>query len=97
MKIFIRPEVLFRKFIIKTIGGDDALPGVKCNIRELDEVLMRDVGNKITESGKWPMLIDPTGQATTFLRYRDTNYLCALNPQQMKPDVIRMALLGSIR
>ncbi|XP_039267786.2 IQ motif and ankyrin repeat domain-containing protein 1-like [Styela clava] len=78
-------------------GGDEALPGVKCNIRELDEVLMRDVGNRITESGKWPMLIDPTGQATTFLRYRDTNYLCALNPQQMQPDVIRLALLGSIR
>lgn len=82
---------------LSLIGGDDMLPGVKCNIRELDEVLMRDVGNKISESGKWPMLIDPTGQATTFLRYRDTNYLCALNPQQMQPEVIRLALLGSIR
>lgn len=78
-------------------GGEETLPGVRCNIRELDEVLMRDVGNRIKDSGKWPMLIDPTGQATTFLRYRDTNYICALNPQQMQPEVVRLALLGSIR
>ena len=75
----------------------EELPGVKCNIRELDEVLMRDVGNRIKDSGKWPMLIDPTGQASTFLRYRDTNYLCALNPQDMQEEKIRLALLGAIR
>lgn len=78
-------------------GEDDSFPGVNCNIRELEEVLLRDVGNKIKDSEKWPMLIDPTGQATTFLRYRDTNYICAVNPQQMKLDVIRVALLGAIR
>ena len=29
------------------------LPGVQINIRELHEVLFRDVGNKIKDSGKW--------------------------------------------
>jgi len=58
---------------------------------------MRDVGNKIKESGKWPMLIDPTGQASTFLRYRDTNYMCALNPQDTQEEKIRLALIGAIR
>lgn len=32
---------------------DDAeLPGIKINIKELDDVLLRDVGNKIADSGK---------------------------------------------
>jgi len=58
---------------------------------------MRDVGNRIKDAGKWPMLIDPTGQASTFLRYRDTNYLCSLNPQNMHPETIRLGLLGALR
>ncbi|MGH0120498.1 UNVERIFIED_CONTAM: hypothetical protein FKN15_066822 [Acipenser sinensis] len=45
----------------------------------------------------WPLLIDPSGQASTFLRYRDTNYTDALNPEHMKPEVLRLALLGAIR
>lgn len=81
----------------KIISDSEELPGVKCNIRELDEVLMRDVGNRIKDSGKWPLMIDPTGQASTFLRYRDTNYLCALNPKQMNEEVVRLAILGAIR
>ena len=31
---------------------DEDLPGVKVHIKELDDVLLRDVGNKILESGK---------------------------------------------
>ena len=31
---------------------EDDLPGVKVTIRELDDVLMRDVGNRISDSGK---------------------------------------------
>jgi hypothetical protein len=58
---------------------------------------MKDVGNKIAESGKWPLLIDHGKLATTFLRYRDTNYIDCCNPQQMGPEVIRVALLGAIK
>ncbi|KAJ8306023.1 hypothetical protein KUTeg_016568 [Tegillarca granosa] len=32
---------------------DEELPGVKVNIRELDDVLLRDVGNKIKDSGRY--------------------------------------------
>ena len=46
---------------------------------------------------RWPLIIDPNGQAATFLRYRDTNYLCALSPTQMEPEKVRMSVLGSIR
>ncbi|XP_064623057.1 IQ motif and ankyrin repeat domain-containing protein 1-like [Lineus longissimus] len=76
---------------------EDSLPGLKVMIRELDDVLLRDVGNKINDSGCWPLIIDPSGQAATFLRYRDTNYICALRPVDMEPERIRLAVLGAVR
>lgn len=76
--------------------GDD-LPGLKITVRELDDVILRDVGNKIKDSGKWPLIIDSSGQAATFLRYRDTNFIQALNPTQMEPEKIRLCILGALR
>ncbi|CAD5125234.1 DgyrCDS13477 [Dimorphilus gyrociliatus] len=84
----------------KEVIGDEneeELPGLKVNIRELDDVLLRDVGNRIKESGKWPLIIDISGQASTFLRYRDTNYLNALNLSEMEPEKIRLCILGALR
>lgn len=46
---------------------------------------------------RWPFIIDPSNQAATYLRYQDTNYLNALAPKDMAPEVIRRALIGSIR
>ncbi|XP_021375352.1 putative IQ motif and ankyrin repeat domain-containing protein [Mizuhopecten yessoensis] len=77
--------------------GEDELPGVKVMTRELEDVLLRDVGNKIKDSGMWPLIIDPNAQVATFLRYRDTNYLNALSPAQMEADKARLAIIGSIR
>ncbi|KAK3583241.1 hypothetical protein CHS0354_015422 [Potamilus streckersoni] len=77
--------------------GEEDLPGLKVQVRELDDVLFRDVGNKIKDSGKWPLIIDTTGQAATFLRYRDTNYIRALSPVDMEQDRARLAILGAIR
>ncbi len=34
-------------------GEDEDLPGLKVMVRELDDVLFRDVGNKIRDSGKY--------------------------------------------
>ncbi|KAL3869152.1 hypothetical protein ACJMK2_041866 [Sinanodonta woodiana] len=78
-------------------GAEEDLPGLKVQVRELDDVLFRDVGNKIKDSGKWPLIIDTTGQAATFLRYRDTNYIRALSPVDMEQDKARLAILGAIR
>ncbi|GFS01429.1 hypothetical protein ElyMa_004580900 [Elysia marginata] len=78
------------------IEGDDT-PGLKVNIKELDDVLLRDVGNRIKDSGKWPLLIDQSGQASTFLRYRDTNYINSIRPADMDNNNIRRSLLGAIR
>ncbi|XP_019620264.1 PREDICTED: putative IQ motif and ankyrin repeat domain-containing protein [Branchiostoma belcheri] len=78
-------------------GVEEELSGIKVTVRELDDVLIRDVGNKIKDSGKWPLVIDESSQATTFLRYQDTNYMNSLNPVHMEPERIRMAVLGAIR
>ncbi|KAI0224680.1 putative IQ motif and ankyrin repeat domain-containing protein [Lamellibrachia satsuma] len=78
-------------------GIVDDFPGQKVNMKELDDVLIRDVGNKIRDSGKWPLIIDTSGQSSVFLRYRDTNYLNALSPKAMVPDIIRKAVMGAVR
>ena len=33
-------------------GGEQELPGLKVLVKELDEVLLRDVGDRIKSSGK---------------------------------------------
>nr|XP_014348759.1 PREDICTED: putative IQ motif and ankyrin repeat domain-containing protein LOC642574 homolog [Latimeria chalumnae] len=78
-------------------GSTGEVKGLQCSVRELDDVLLKDVGNRIQQDGRWPLIIDPSGQAATFLCYRDTNYINTLNPQSMQPDVVRLSLLGAIR
>ncbi|KAK3089405.1 hypothetical protein FSP39_003377 [Pinctada imbricata] len=90
-------SLIYLVIIYLSAAEDDNAPGLKVMIRELDDVILRDVGNKIKDSGKWPLLIDPSSQAATFLRYQDTNYLNALSPKEMEPNKIRMALLGAVR
>ncbi|XP_074980924.1 IQ motif and ankyrin repeat domain-containing protein 1 isoform X3 [Caretta caretta] len=78
-------------------GVGNEFQGLKCSVQELDDVLLKDVGGKIHSDGRWPLIIDPSGQAATFLRYRDTNYLNTLNPNDMNMETIRLALLGALR
>ncbi|KAG1662647.1 hypothetical protein FOA52_009632 [Chlamydomonas sp. UWO 241] len=79
--------------------GDEAgaLPGVPVDIKELDDVLVRDVGDRIQSDGRWPLVIDPSGQASVFLRYLDTNYVNALSRHNMEPNCLRRSILGGIR
>eukprot|EP01062_Namystynia_karyoxenos_P055518 TRINITY_DN46425_c0_g1_i1.p1 TRINITY_DN46425_c0_g1~~TRINITY_DN46425_c0_g1_i1.p1 ORF type:complete len:658 (+),score=130.75 TRINITY_DN46425_c0_g1_i1:86-2059(+) len=46
---------------------------------------------------RWPLLLDPSGQARLFLRYRDTNMLNACHPRSMQGDAPRLAALGALR
>ncbi len=39
-------------FLPAETGDVDDMPGLKVMVRELDDVLLRDVGNRIKESGK---------------------------------------------
>uniref|UniRef100_A0A8D1NGA8 IQ motif and ankyrin repeat containing 1 n=2 Tax=Sus scrofa TaxID=9823 RepID=A0A8D1NGA8_PIG len=72
-------------------------PGLKCQVTELHDVLLRDVGDRIRADGRWPLVIDPSGQAAVFLRYQDTNYVDAVNPEHLRPERLRLALLGALR
>ncbi|CAK6439011.1 unnamed protein product [Pipistrellus nathusii] len=78
-------------------GEEEEVPGLKCQVTELHDVLMKDVGDRIRADGRWPLVIDPSGQAATFLRYRDTNYVDTVNPDHLQPERIRLALLGALR
>ncbi|CAL8074685.1 unnamed protein product [Calicophoron daubneyi] len=78
-------------------SSNDSRPGIVCSLRDLDDVIFKDVGDRLSDSGKWPLIIDPTDQSSTFLRYRDTNYVNVLNPRQMDLEKIRIALLGALR
>ncbi|XP_036015376.1 IQ motif and ankyrin repeat domain-containing protein 1 isoform X2 [Mus musculus] len=81
----------------QTPEDEDTEPGLKCRVTELHDVLMKDVGDRIRADGRWPLVIDPSGQAATFLRYQDTNYVDTLNPEHLRPERIRLALLGALR
>ncbi|XP_065375865.1 IQ motif and ankyrin repeat domain-containing protein 1 isoform X6 [Macaca fascicularis] len=81
----------------QTQEGEEEAPGLKCQVTELHDVLMKDVGNRIRADGRWPLVIDPSGQAATFLRYQDTNYVDTVNPEHLKPERLRLALLGALR
>ncbi|XP_040482094.1 IQ motif and ankyrin repeat domain-containing protein 1-like [Ursus maritimus] len=77
--------------------GEEEVPGLKCRVAELHDVLMKDVGDRIHADGRWPLVIDPSGLAATFLRYQDSNYVDAANPAHLRPERIRLALLGALR
>ncbi|GAX77970.1 hypothetical protein CEUSTIGMA_g5412.t1 [Chlamydomonas eustigma] len=77
--------------------GCELVAGVPVGIKELDDVLVRDVGNKIKSDGRWPLIIDPSGQASVFLRYLDTNYVNALSSNNLEPNRLRRSILGAVR
>nr|XP_035132872.1 IQ motif and ankyrin repeat domain-containing protein 1 isoform X2 [Callithrix jacchus]XP_054102501.1 IQ motif and ankyrin repeat domain-containing protein 1 isoform X2 [Callithrix jacchus]XP_054102502.1 IQ motif and ankyrin repeat domain-containing protein 1 isoform X2 [Callithrix jacchus]XP_054102503.1 IQ motif and ankyrin repeat domain-containing protein 1 isoform X2 [Callithrix jacchus]XP_054102504.1 IQ motif and ankyrin repeat domain-containing protein 1 isoform X2 [Callithrix jacchus] len=81
----------------QTQEGEEEVHGLKCQVTELHDVLMKDVGNRIRADGRWPLIIDPSGQAATFLRYQDTNYVDTVNPEHLRPERMRLALLGALR
>ncbi|XP_030660292.1 putative IQ motif and ankyrin repeat domain-containing protein LOC642574 homolog [Nomascus leucogenys] len=76
---------------------EEEAPGLKCQVTELHDVLMKDVGSHIRADGRWPLVIDPSGQVATFLRYQDTNYVDMANPEHLRPERMRLALLGALR
>ncbi|KAL0598452.1 IQ motif and ankyrin repeat domain-containing protein LOC642574 [Plecturocebus cupreus] len=46
---------------------------------------------------RWPLVIDPSGQAATFLRHQDTSYVDTVNPEHLRPERMRVALPGALR
>lgn len=76
---------------------EEVLPGVKITMKVLNDVLFKDIGGNRAKDGRWPLVIDPSKRATMFVRYRDTNYLNACSTKDMSMQIIRKAVLGSLR
>ncbi|XP_064623990.1 IQ motif and ankyrin repeat domain-containing protein 1-like [Lineus longissimus] len=69
--------------------------GVEIGLKALANTLDSD---ELKSSGRWPLIIDQSGNAVTFLKYRDTNVLFAAAPAlDMQGPPIRRAVMGSIR
>ena len=66
-------------------------------MKDLDDVLIKDVGDKVKESGKAACVIDISKQASVFLRYLDTNYVNALSRANMESNMLRRSIVGAIR
>lgn len=64
----------------------------------MDDMILRDLSDVIKNSlNKWPLIVDENDQASTFLRYRDTNYVNCLDMSSMESERFRLALVGAIR
>ena len=89
---------LLQKYYVRTnfLTELPEIPIARCTLRQMP-VILKDEDRNIRNSGKWPLLIDISEQASTFLGYQDANYLCAFNSKEMEEDRIRMGLLGAIR
>ena len=77
-------------------GGEEEV-GIYVEMRDLDDVLIKDIGDKVKGSGKAACVIDISKQASVFLRYLDTNYVNALSRANMETDKLRRSILGAIR
>ncbi|KAF6031736.1 IQANK1 [Bugula neritina] len=70
---------------------------LRVNLKQMDVVLFKDADNKLKDSGKWPLIIDTTTQASTYLIHQDVNYLNSLSSSNMASEAIRLGLLGALR
>ncbi|XP_014663624.1 PREDICTED: putative IQ motif and ankyrin repeat domain-containing protein, partial [Priapulus caudatus] len=76
----------FREYNQACAAENDDLPGIKVNIRELDDVLLKDIGNKIGESGKLESLLAEV-QSKYDARHRELNTAyCEWNKRILEHD-----------
>lgn len=66
---------------------------IKCSLKGLPDAM--DEAVFVRE--KWPLVVDPTGQAGRFLRYQRGSYLLGDSPADMEPDHLRPLLLGALK
>ncbi|XP_072170215.1 IQ motif and ankyrin repeat domain-containing protein 1-like [Diadema setosum] len=69
---------------------------VEIELKDLATVLKDDDGT-MKSSKKWPLVVDPSGRASVFLRYQGGNYVDTHSPDSMQPSSLRRVLLGALR
>lgn len=77
----------------------DEIDSIEVPFMQISETVINDAEKryKNIDGGKWPMLIDVSGKAAVFLRYRDTNFVDACHPKGMEPESVRKSLVGALR
>eukprot|EP00928_Gymnodinium_smaydae_P030157 TRINITY_DN22490_c0_g1_i2.p1 TRINITY_DN22490_c0_g1~~TRINITY_DN22490_c0_g1_i2.p1 ORF type:complete len:533 (+),score=145.96 TRINITY_DN22490_c0_g1_i2:77-1675(+) len=79
------------------LGVEGVQLGREIFVKDLNDVLMRDIGDRIAKARTWPLLIDPTDCATKLVVYAGCVVLNFWKAQEMAPDRVRTALLTMIR
>ena len=86
-----QPEGLLTMGAGASVGlgdGDDSGP-ISCGLRGLPEALETAVFVR----EKWPVVVDPSGQAGRYLRYQRGSFLLADSPADMEPEHLRTLLV----
>ena len=65
-------------------------------IKQINEAT-EDASGLQAKSNKWPLIIDPEGNAKTFLRYTNVNFINTSDFGAMQPENLRRSLIGAIR
>ncbi|KAE9356959.1 hypothetical protein PF008_g3377 [Phytophthora fragariae] len=74
-------------------GDGETLSSMRVSLKELTDAM--DTAVYVTE--KFPLVVDPTGQATRFLKYQRGTTLMAANPSDMTSDSLRRHLVGALK
>mmetsp|Transcript_104766 Transcript_104766/g.337758 ORF Transcript_104766/g.337758 Transcript_104766/m.337758 type:complete len:408 (+) Transcript_104766:61-1284(+) len=74
-----------------------ALPGREISVTDLNNVLLRDIGERIAKAPRWPLLIDPSECGRKLLLYAGCSVVNFWRPDDMDPGRLRIALLSMIR
>ena len=51
----------------------------------------------LISKSKWPLIIDKNERAQAFYQHRDVNWLNCMDAASLKPERVRMSLIGAIR
>merc|ERR1712032_1178348 len=78
-------------------GADLLLPGREVPVLSLNNVLLRDLGDRIAKGSQWPLVIDPDDLGKKLLYYSGCAVLSFFRADEMEPERLRVALLTMIR
>jgi ankyrin repeat protein len=54
------------------------------------------IDEAVYSAEKWPLILDPTGDASRFLKYQRGSFLLGFNPHDMEADKLRQLLVGAL-
>ncbi|GBG34598.1 Ankyrin repeat and KH domain-containing protein 1 [Hondaea fermentalgiana] len=68
-------------------------PEIKTALKALPDAL----DSMVYQYERWPILLDPSGQGSRFMRYQRGQFLLAQNPADMSKENLRKTLVGALQ